>query len=104
MDRASEAHTPPPLPSPSPSPSPVPFSVPFALPLPLRLRPLPSHVPFARSLLSTGITVLVDNKALMSVIGTEMDYVEDPESLTAEFVFNNPNVKAMCGCKESFIV
>ena len=48
--------------------------------------------------------MLVDNKALMSVIGTEMDYVEDPESLTAEFVFNNPNVKAMCGCKESFIV
>ena len=52
----------------------------------------------------TGVTVLVDNKALLSVLGTEMDFVEDAERLTAEFVFNNPNVKAMCGCKESFIV
>ena len=52
----------------------------------------------------TGLTVLVDNKAMMSVLGTEMDFVEDPETLTAGFVFNNPNVKSFCGCKESFHV
>ncbi|KAF9903375.1 seryl-tRNA synthetase [Linnemannia zychae] len=38
-----------------------------------------------------GVTVLVDNKALLSVLGSEMDYVED--KLSAQFVFNNPNVK-----------
>jgi len=52
----------------------------------------------------SGLTVLVDNKAMMSVLGTEMDFVEDPETLTAGFVFNNPNVKSFCGCKESFHV
>jgi iron-sulfur cluster assembly accessory protein len=51
-----------------------------------------------------GVTVLVDNKAMLSVLGTEMDYVENEETLSAEFVFNNPNVKSLCGCRESFHV
>lgn len=34
--------------------------------------------------------------------GTEMDYVED--NLSAEFVFNNPNIKGTCGCGESFSI
>ncbi|KXS18357.1 hypothetical protein M427DRAFT_121199 [Gonapodya prolifera JEL478] len=49
-----------------------------------------------------GVTVLVDSKALFSIIGSEMDYVED--RLSAKFVFNNPNVKDACGCGESFNV
>lgn len=47
-----------------------------------------------------GIKVVVDNKALMYLLGTEMDYVED--DIKAEFVFNNPNSKGSCGCGESF--
>ena len=39
----------------------------------------------------TGVTIVIDNKALMALVGTEMDWVED--DLKAEFVFNNPNSK-----------
>jgi iron-sulfur cluster assembly protein len=46
------------------------------------------------------VKILVDAKALMFVVGTTMDYVED--DLRAEFVFQNPNAKALCGCGESF--
>ncbi|KAF9422404.1 Iron-sulfur assembly protein 1 [Podila epigama] len=48
-----------------------------------------------------GVTVLVDNKALLSVIGSEMDFVED--KLSAQFTFKNPNVKESCGCGQSFM-
>lgn len=47
-----------------------------------------------------GITVLVDHKAQLTLLGTEMDYTED--KLCSEFVFNNPNIKGTCGCGESF--
>ena len=47
-----------------------------------------------------GARIFVENKALMHVIGTKMDYVED--DLSAEFVFHNPNAEAACGCGESF--
>ena len=49
-----------------------------------------------------GVTVLIDGRALMFLIGTEMDYVED--KLQSGFVFNNPNEKGRCGCGESFHV
>ena len=49
-----------------------------------------------------GITVYVDPKAILFLMGTEMDYVE--ESLGSRFVFNNPNEKGRCGCGESFRV
>jgi iron-sulfur cluster assembly protein len=49
-----------------------------------------------------GVTLFVDSKALMFLIGTEMDYVED--KLQSGFVFNNPNEKGRCGCGESFRV
>lgn len=39
---------------------------------------------------------------LFFVLGTEMDFVED--KLSAEFVFNNPNIKGTCGCGESFSI
>ena len=44
--------------------------------------------------------VIIDSKALMALVGTEMDYVEN--ELGSEFVFNNPNEKGRCGCGESF--
>jgi iron-sulfur cluster assembly protein len=47
-----------------------------------------------------GLKIFIDRKALMHVLGTEMDYVE--EKLSSGFVFNNPNIKGTCGCGESF--
>ena len=52
--------------------------------------------------LEGGKLVLVEPKALMHIVGTEMDYVEDV--LSAEFVFHNPNAVGECGCGESFNV
>jgi len=49
-----------------------------------------------------GVTILIDTKALMYLIGSEMDFVED--KLQSGFVFNNPNEKGRCGCGESFHV
>ena len=49
-----------------------------------------------------GIIVLIESKALMHLIGSEMDYVED--RMKSGFVFSNPNEKSRCGCGESFNV
>ena len=49
-----------------------------------------------------GVTVFVDSRAIMFLIGSEMDYVAN--SLQSGFVFNNPNAKGSCGCGESFHV
>lgn len=46
--------------------------------------------------------VLIDPKAVLFLIGTEMDYVE--EKLKSGFTFRNPNEKGRCGCGESFHV
>jgi iron-sulfur cluster assembly protein len=51
---------------------------------------------------SHGLTVLVDRKATLFLIGTTMDYKTD--KLTAGFTFENPNEKGRCGCGESFHV
>ncbi|KAL5801924.1 hypothetical protein ACOSQ3_033556 [Xanthoceras sorbifolium] len=48
-----------------------------------------------------GVKILIDPKALMHVIGTKMDFVDD--KLRSEFVFINPNSKGQCGCGESFM-
>ncbi|OVA15822.1 FeS cluster biogenesis [Macleaya cordata] len=48
-----------------------------------------------------GVKILIDPKALMHVIGTKMDFVDD--TLKSEFVFINPNSKGQCGCGESFM-
>lgn len=58
--------------------------------------------PFDEEMEVDGITLLIDPKATMFIIGTEMDYVED--KLESGFVFNNPNEKGRCGCGESFHV
>ncbi|PFH62426.1 hypothetical protein XA68_13652 [Ophiocordyceps unilateralis] len=49
-----------------------------------------------------GVMVLIDSKALFSIIGSEMDWAED--KLNQRFVFRNPNIKEQCGCGESFMV
>jgi len=46
-----------------------------------------------------GVTVLIDPKAILYLLGTEMDFVT--EKLTQRFVFNNPNQISACGCGES---
>ena len=47
-----------------------------------------------------GVKVLIDPKAVMYLLGTEMDYKKDEFSST--FVFKNPNEIERCGCGESF--
>ena len=49
-----------------------------------------------------GVKLLIDPKASLFLIGTEMDYEE--EKLKSGFVFRNPNEKGRCGCGESFHV
>lgn len=49
-----------------------------------------------------GLKLLIDPKASLFLIGTEMDYEE--EKLKQGFVFKNPNEKGRCGCGESFHV
>jgi iron-sulfur cluster assembly 1 len=49
-----------------------------------------------------GVRIIIDKKAQMSLLGTEMDFVES--KLSSEFVFNNPNIKGTCGCGESFSI
>ena len=51
---------------------------------------------------SQGLTVLVDRKASLFLIGTQMDY--ETKALTSGFTFINPNEKGRCGCGESFHV
>lgn len=69
-----------------------------------------------------GIRVLIDSKALFSIIGSEMDWVEDKlrcvfhlaegynwtlmtaHAHSSKFEFTNPNIKDACGCGESFNV
>ena len=46
-----------------------------------------------------GVRILIDPKAVLFLLGTEMDY--KVEKLSAQFVFNNPNQTAACGCGES---
>ena len=49
-----------------------------------------------------GLTVLVDRKASLFLIGSVMDY--EVKDLVSGFTFSNPNEKGRCGCGESFHV
>ena len=49
---------------------------------------------------SKGVKIFVDPKSMAYLDGTEVDYTK--EGLNEGFKFNNPNVKATCGCGESF--
>jgi iron-sulfur cluster assembly protein len=49
-----------------------------------------------------GVTILVDPKAVLFLLGTEVDY--EVSRLAAKFVFNNPNQTDACGCGESVTI
>ena len=49
-----------------------------------------------------GVTILVDPKAILFLIGTEVDY--ETTRLSAKFVFRNPNETDACGCGESVTI
>ena len=55
--------------------------------------------PFEEVMEEKGVKVFIDPKAIMFLIGTEMDFVT--EKMGSRFVFNNPNQTAACGCGES---
>jgi iron-sulfur cluster assembly protein len=46
-----------------------------------------------------GVKILIDPKAVMFLLGTEMDF--KTEKMSSQFVFNNPNQTSACGCGES---
>src|SRR6201996_6055481 len=49
-----------------------------------------------------GVTILVDPKAVLFLIGTEVDY--EVSRLAAKFTFKNPNQTDACGCGESVTI
>ena len=49
-----------------------------------------------------GVKVFVDPKAVLFLLGTEMDY--EKTKLAAQFVFKNPNQTSACGCGESVAI
>lgn len=49
-----------------------------------------------------GVKILIDPKALMYLLGSEMDYSET--DFKSGFIFTNPNEKGQCGCGKSFNV
>ena len=61
-----------------------------------------SQQPMDEVVEAEGVKILIDPKASLFLIGTEMDYAE--EKLKSGFVFKNPNEKGRCGCGESFHV
>ena len=49
-----------------------------------------------------GVRILIDPKAVLFLLGTEMDFKTD--KLSSQFVFNNPNQTSACGCGESVAI
>jgi iron-sulfur cluster assembly protein len=49
-----------------------------------------------------GVTILIDPKAVLFLIGTEVDY--ETTRLASKFVFRNPNETDACGCGESVTI
>ncbi|NWH08991.1 MAG: iron-sulfur cluster assembly accessory protein [Alphaproteobacteria bacterium] len=49
-----------------------------------------------------GVRVLIEPKAVLFLLGTELDFVTD--KLSSRFVFNNPNETDACGCGESVAI
>lgn len=58
--------------------------------------------PFDEVVQDKGVVVFIDPKALMYLIGTQMDFIS--EQFKSGFVFKNPNEKGKCGCGSSFNV
>ena len=49
-----------------------------------------------------GVKVLIEPKAIIYLLGTEMDFKQ--EEFSSQFIFKNPNETERCGCGESFKV
>jgi len=49
-----------------------------------------------------GVRILIDPKAVMFLVGTEMDFKRD--KLAERFIFSNPNQTEACGCGESVVI
>ena len=49
-----------------------------------------------------GVKVIIDPKAVIYLLGTDMDYKKD--NFSSQFIFKNPNETEKCGCGESFKV
>ncbi len=58
--------------------------------------------PFDEVVEDKGVTVLIESKAVLFLIGTEIDYVTD--RLASKFMFRNPNQTDSCGCGESVTI
>jgi iron-sulfur cluster assembly protein len=58
--------------------------------------------PFDEVIEDKGVKVLIDAKAVLFLLGTQMDFRTD--KLSAGFVFNNPNQVSACGCGESVAI
>lgn len=61
-----------------------------------------SAKPFEEVMTDKGVTIFIDPKAILFLIGTELDFVQ--EKLGSRFVFNNPNQTSACGCGESVAI
>jgi iron-sulfur cluster assembly protein len=58
--------------------------------------------PLDEKLEDKGVTVLVDPKAVLFLLGTEMDF--ETTKMASQFVFRNPNETSACGCGESVAI
>ena len=58
--------------------------------------------PFDEVVEDKGVTILVDSKALMFLLGTQLDF--ETTKLAATFTFKNPNQISACGCGESVAI
>jgi len=58
--------------------------------------------PFDEVVEDKGVKILIDAKAVLFLLGTEMDYQATP--LKSGFVFRNPNQTSACGCGESVAI
>jgi len=58
--------------------------------------------PYDETVEDKGVTILVDPKAILFLIGTEIDY--EVTRLSSKFVFRNPNQTDACGCGESVTI
>ena len=61
-----------------------------------------SQIPLDEVIEDKGVRILIDPKAVMFLIGTEMDYAR--EKLASRFIFRNPNQTEACGCGESVVI
>ena len=58
--------------------------------------------PFDELIEDNGVNILIDAKAVMFLLGTEMDF--EATALKSGFVFRNPNQTSACGCGESVMI